>query len=102
VVTDNTDTEVELEPVLNEEDPMNRDHIINWLTTNCDCWKGQSDRQTLEKLSDEKLKQLKANEEKAQRNAEQVANAAKKGFKDRGCTYTFNADKGRFMRRGDG
>lgn len=43
------------EPSTNEND-MNRKQLISYLTTNCDCWKGEE--ATLNKFSDDKLKNL--------------------------------------------
>lgn len=42
---------------------MDRKKTIEWLATNCDCWKG--DRETLNKFKDDKLTKLKANAELA-------------------------------------
>ena len=39
---------------------MTREQTINWLATNCECWKGgQADKDTLNTFTDAKLKQLK-------------------------------------------
>ncbi len=52
---------------------MNRTDLIKWLTTNCDCWKSTGDAETLNKLTDEKLKELKASSEKAKGVADALA-----------------------------
>lgn len=59
------------------ENDMNRNETIEFLVTNCDCWKG--DREALAKMSDAKLATLKANAEK-HRDLEAVVNAIKEGF----------------------
>lgn len=65
--------------VTNQETLMDRKATIDFLVTNCDCWKGTGDREVLNGLTDEKLTTLKAGAEKAQQ-AEAVANAAREGF----------------------
>lgn len=46
-------------PANNQGDEMNREQLIQWLTINCDCWKGKTE--LLNKLTDDDLKALKAN-----------------------------------------
>lgn len=58
-------------PVINQETGMKKE-LVEFLTTNCDCWKGQTD--TLNAMPEEQLKKLKAHVEK---HSELVANAAK-------------------------
>lgn len=53
-------------PSLNSltEVPMDRTQLVNWLTTNCACWKGKEEVLKNEKsFSDDDLKSLKANAE---------------------------------------
>lgn len=74
----------------NEEKVMKREEIIDWLVANCACWKGQGDREVLNGLSDDKLKNLKDQAEQ-QRRYQEAADAAKKGFTDPGGnTHTWN------------
>ena len=40
---------------------MNRSQMIQHLTTNCDCWKGKGDKETLEQFDDKKLAALVGN-----------------------------------------
>lgn len=69
---------------------MDREAIINELVTNCNCWKGENDKEVLNGFSDEKLTELKKQLDK-NKNLEAVANAAKKGFESQeGHKYTFN------------
>lgn len=63
----------------NSEDQKMKDKLIEWLTTNCSCWKGEDDAETLNGFSEDKLKSLKAKEIAAQ-EAEAVVNAAREGF----------------------
>ena len=62
-----------------EDIEVNKTQLIDWLVTNCECWKGTGDKETLNKLDEAKLKQLKDSADKAAQ-AEAVANAAKAGF----------------------
>lgn len=57
---------------LNSGDVMNRDQMILWLTTNCECWKGQGDRDTLATLNDAKIQQLYNSAANAVNNAQVV------------------------------
>jgi hypothetical protein len=57
---------------------VNREQTIEFLATNCSCWKGSGDRAVLETFSDDKLKQLRAAAERASQDSA-VANAARKG-----------------------
>jgi hypothetical protein len=57
---------------------VNREQTIEFLATNCSCWKGAGDRAVLETFSDDKLKQLRAAAERASQDSA-VANAARKG-----------------------
>lgn len=68
----NTDT-VNLS--LSGVETMKRGELITWLVANCDCWKGKDDKETLNKLSDDKLKFLKqkAEERKKQDDALKLA-----------------------------
>lgn len=58
---------------------VKREEIINWLVVNCDCWKGANDKEVLNTMTEDKLKKLKANAEKAAQQ-EAVVNAARKGY----------------------
>lgn len=57
-------------------DDMDRNKLVSWLTTNCDCHKGK-DKVLANKdnYSDEELLKLKTNAETAMKNATLVANA---------------------------
>jgi len=58
-------------------DDMDRNKLVSWLTTNCDCHKGK-DKVLANKdnYSDEELLKLKTNAETAMKNATLVANAS--------------------------
>lgn len=72
---------------------MARAEDIGWLTTNCDCWKDTTSKADLEKLSDSQIAKLKVNAEKA-KNAQEVEDAAKKGFTDPGGnSHVYNTEK---------
>lgn len=71
---------------------MTRAQTINWLVTNCDCWKKK--QETLNKLSDDELKLLVGNSQKVQK-AELVANAANEILEDAG--YKFDEQEGEFV-----
>lgn len=58
-----------------EEQTVNKEQLIGWLTTNCDCWKSPEDRKTLNEFSDAKLKQLKDAAEKANETAKKLTEA---------------------------
>lgn len=66
-VTSNTNTETKKAPT------MNKDETIEWLTLNCDCWKGGKD--DLEKMSEERLEALLDDAEEAVANEAIVVNA---------------------------
>lgn len=68
-----------LKPTVNTETPMNKDQLVNWLTTNCSCWKGEKDRETLNGFDEAKLTQLKTAAESAKAN-ETVVNATKEAL----------------------
>lgn len=68
---------------------VNKEQLVNWLTTNCDCWKGDKDKDTLNTFTEQKLTQLKDAAEKAKRR-EEVANAAEKGFTANGASFTYD------------
>lgn len=60
-----------VEPLTNESTTstqgvqnVNKEALVQWLTTNCDCWKGEKGK-TLNSLDEEQLKGLKANAEGA-------------------------------------
>lgn len=84
---------------INTPEPVKRDRTvkdkyIKWLTTNCSCWK--NGKEDLEKMSEERLKTLKINAEKAMR-AEVVANAAKQGFTEGNVTGKWDEEAGKFV-----
>lgn len=58
-------------PITNSEgDDMDRKQLIAWLTTNCDCWKGKDKvLANVEAFTDDDLKKLKANQDKASADA---------------------------------
>lgn len=73
-----------------------RKKIVDGLIANSCCWKGE-DRETLNGLSDDKLKELQTHAEKEKRR-EVVANAARKGFEDKdGTTHNFDEEKGEWQ-----
>lgn len=77
-----TDKDEEEEPITSNtegESTMDRKATIAYLTTNCGVWKGEE--ATLEKFSDEQLKKLKINAERAKAN-EAVANAVREASGD--------------------
>lgn len=88
----------EVEPVTSYEEVLNvnRDQLITFLVTNCDCWKGNGDRDTLSKFSDEKLNSLKVAYDKAQQ-AEAVANAARAGFSSESHDLTWDEAQKKFV-----
>lgn len=84
------------QPTPNEGDPtVDKKQMVAALTANCDCWKGEEE--TLNKLSDDKLKKLVENFKRAG-TLEKVAEAASAGFRDGNNTFVFNADKGTFVK----
>lgn len=50
-------------------DNMNKEQLVKWLTTNCECWKGATDNEILNNMDENKLKQLKDSAEKSKVNA---------------------------------
>ena len=86
-------------PVPMEKLPMADKTLVNGLIANCDCWK-EGDREVLNTLSDEKLKELLANAKKI-KAGEVVVNTARKALEDGvedkdGNKYTFNVDTGKW------
>ena len=58
-------------------DDMDRNKLVSWLTTNCDCHKGKEKvLANQDNYTDEELRKLKLNAEKAMKNAQFVANAS--------------------------
>lgn len=52
------------ETTSNQGDPMNRKtRMVQWLTTNCDCWKVKGSQKVLNNLDEEQLRRLIANAE---------------------------------------
>jgi hypothetical protein len=80
---------------------VSRQEMIQWLTTNCDCWRAPGDQDTLNTFSDEKLWLLREGAERSQQ-AEAVANAARQGFHHGDTKYTYNAVTGSFDARKGG
>jgi hypothetical protein len=78
-------------PFVGEFD-MTRETDITWLATNCDCWKGPGDLETLNMLSDEKLATLKD----VARHSLAEKYALRRGLKVGKKHYTWNAATGRF------
>lgn len=74
---------------------MNKEQMIAWLTTNCDCWKGQGDREILNAMSEEKLRTLQQGAQVAVQHA-QVANAVKQGFDHNGTKIVYNMQTSRW------
>lgn len=74
----------------NEEISMAKKDLIDKLVSNCSCWT-EEDKETLNKLKEDKLKKLVESLETNQEN-EQVANAAKKGFETDTTKFVFNAE----------
>lgn len=78
-------------PFVGEYD-MTREADITWLATNCDCWKGPGDLETLNMLSDDKLATLKD----VARHSLAEKYALRRGLKVGKKHYTWNAATGRF------
>lgn len=58
---------------------VNKEQLVAWLTTNCDCWKGSGDAAVLSTMNEDKLKLLKtAAEREAEREA--VTNAVRRSY----------------------
>lgn len=76
---------------------MNKDQMISYIVTNCDCWKGatEEEKKILNGFSDDKLKKMVATEQQAQNNAT-LANNVRKGITTNGVTVTVN-DKGELV-----
>lgn len=70
------------------EDDMNKNQLVEWITANCACWKGQA--AALNGLDQKVLEGIKADAETAATNAV-IANGAKTGFAVEGVVYTFDA-----------
>lgn len=76
-----------------------RQAIVEYLTSNCDCWSAEGDVDVLNGFDDDKLVQL---QESSQRQiaAEAVANAAATGFEDvNGIAYRLNPETGQWETR---
>jgi hypothetical protein len=56
------------------EDNTVKNELIAWLTTNCDCWKGDKDKETLNAFDEAKLTALKDTAEKVLASNTLVAN----------------------------
>jgi hypothetical protein len=63
--------------VLNNSEVTMKEQLIQWLVTNCDCWKG--DEKTLNTFDEAKLNQLKAATEKAKQH-QAIIETVKTGF----------------------
>ncbi len=72
-----------------------RNQIIEDLTTNCDCWKHQGDKEVLNSFTDEKLVSLKQGLDK-HKQVEAVANAAVQGFRDGTQAFRVNPETGKW------
>lgn len=51
--------------VNSEGQTVNKDQLVTWLVANCDCWKGDKSKETLNALDETQLKGLKQNAEAA-------------------------------------
>lgn len=78
-----------------EEAQVNKAQLVDWLIANCDCWKHAGDKEVLLTMSEQKLLKLKEGAEKAAR-AEEVAEAARKGFESGTERHVFNQTTGRW------
>jgi hypothetical protein len=79
------------------ETTMNRKQTIKHLVSNCECWKGKENVLANEEaFSDEDIKRLKANADKARADG-LVANAARSGFKDGDVEYKFDPEEDSFV-----
>lgn len=84
-------------PIHTGDPDVNKTQLVEYITTNCDCWKKPADKETLNKLDEAKLNEIKAGIDKAKAEKEKadryetVVNAAKKGFTDPGGnTHIYN------------
>lgn len=78
---------------------MNRNQIIEYLISNCECWNQPGDREILNRMNDDKLAKLQEITEKEQQ-AVVVANTAISGFTDgKGSAYRVNPETGRWERK---
>src|SRR5690606_28248328 len=81
------------EPTPNEGSNVDKEQLINWLVTNCNCYKGANGRKPLEQMHAPQLTTIKLNTERARRH-EEVHNAAIKGYTDgHGNNLTYNPEK---------
>lgn len=89
---------VSYEPAtLNSEESMTkltdnqRNDLVTFITTNCDCWKGE--QEALSKMSDAQLSKIKVAVENSKKQSD-LLTAVKKGFTDPGGNeYTWNEEK---------
>lgn len=73
-----------------------RAELIQWITVNCDCWKSDSDVDTLNQLSDEKLIDIAKSGDRA--NKQRLAlNAATRPFIHKGNKLVWNEEEQKFM-----
>ena len=101
--TENADTNPT--NTVNEEQIMTRNETIQYLTTNCDCWKGRTT--TLNKLDDKELSELLTNvqkELKTRQVQEATLNTFKQGIKFAGTetVLTLNAEGQPVVRNAEG
>lgn len=78
--------------------PEERKVIIEDLVMNCDCWKGNGDKELLASFNDDKLVGLKTYWEQ-QRQAVEVANVAVRGFDDGKNAYRINPQTGKWEQK---
>lgn len=81
-------------PIPEPEKKPVKEKLIRWLTTNCACWKGG--KADLEKMTEERLRTLKAGAEKAMK-AEVVANAARQGFQSGEANHKWDEESQTFI-----
>lgn len=92
----------ESEPaVTNTETDMTKPQLIDYLVTNCECWKGPKDREVLNTFDEAKLKTMKTVVENAKKN-EIVANAARSGINTKIGVIKYDDGKGVFVNNAGG
>lgn len=90
-----TDTPTEGGSVMKLTDNERKELVDSIINNSCGCWEA-GDRETLNKMEDDRLKTLSANAKKV-KGHELTANAAGKGISDKeGNQYTFNAETGKW------
>lgn len=72
-----------------------RQELIQWITVNCDCWKGDGDADTLNEFADDKLVEIAKAGDKA-RKAELALNAAVRPYRVGKHRMEFDVETGRW------